>query len=569
MRLQLQVLFREFLFRMVDLELLSAQGDITRLLGQFAGLLIFISSGIALGGLLFGAGRMPPQRLMVVLWGTEHFLISTTMLVVGLFAVLSWDSAFPDRRDVLVLAPLPVLPRTLFMAKVAALAAALSLTVVSLNSLAGLIWPIHFIAPGAGFLGFFRSIAAYWVTVFAAGAFIFGSVLGLQGLAAQLPRRLFLRVSAVLQMAAFGLFVCVYFLEPSLSTPQGLTDPEHQRALAWLPDYWFLGLFQTLNGSAHPAMSPLARRAAAGLLIALIASGTAFLLAYFRTLRRIVEEPDILPGARAQFWIPGFGNLFTTAVVLFSVRTLFRSRQHRVILAFYLGVAFALISLFVLAPASQQKLWQPVNAPLVVASALTLCFWIAGMRVVFSLPLDLRANWIFRVAPLKAGTPCQSAVRRSIFVLALIPCWLACAAAFFALWPWRLAAVHLGVLLLFGLMLVEGALYGFHKIPFTCSYLPGKSQAHMVILAGFGTLLVLQSLAASELDALASPDASFRMLLAFAVMAAVARWRLAAAAKSGGSELLFEEEMPPVILTLGVGQPSEAVAGTGNTPSLS
>ena len=55
------------------------------------------------------------------------------MLVVGLFAVLSWDSTFPDRRDVLVLAPLPIRARTLFLAKVAASGAALSITVAALN----------------------------------------------------------------------------------------------------------------------------------------------------------------------------------------------------------------------------------------------------------------------------------------------------------------------------------------------------------------------------------------------------------------------------------------------------
>ena len=33
---------------------------------------------------------------MVGAWTMEHFLIATTMLAVGLFAVLSWESTFPD-----------------------------------------------------------------------------------------------------------------------------------------------------------------------------------------------------------------------------------------------------------------------------------------------------------------------------------------------------------------------------------------------------------------------------------------------------------------------------------------
>jgi hypothetical protein len=40
---QFRVLYREFLFRMIDLDMLSAQGDAGRLFGQFAGLLVYFS----------------------------------------------------------------------------------------------------------------------------------------------------------------------------------------------------------------------------------------------------------------------------------------------------------------------------------------------------------------------------------------------------------------------------------------------------------------------------------------------------------------------------------------------
>src|SRR5271154_1347063 len=135
---QFQVLYRQFLFRMVDIELLSAdaRGDMGKLFGQFAALLIFISIGLAvIGAGVGGAG-------LVAEWSGVHFMIATTMLVVGLFAILSWDSTFPDRRDVMVLAPLPIRNRTVFLAKVAAVATALSLTVGILHVLAGFVWPL-------------------------------------------------------------------------------------------------------------------------------------------------------------------------------------------------------------------------------------------------------------------------------------------------------------------------------------------------------------------------------------------------------------------------------------------
>jgi len=261
-KLQFRILFRQFLFRIIDLELLAAdaRGDIEKLLGRFAAFLLTYSAMQGLGGILFNSARLPPGLRRAVFWRLEHSMICTTMLAVGIFAVLSWDATFPNRRDVLVLAPLPVKTRTLFFAKVSAACAALGLTVLALNAAQSLTWGMLHFAP-VGFLSLPRSFLAYWSTMFAAGAFVFGVLLGFQGLAAQLPRKLFLRASAFLQLAAFGLLVVGYFLIPTWDTPRMLSDPAHQHLLAWMPSYWFLGLFQALNGSMHPVMAPLASRA--------------------------------------------------------------------------------------------------------------------------------------------------------------------------------------------------------------------------------------------------------------------------------------------------------------------
>ena len=66
---QFRVLFREFRLRVIDLELLSTDGDPTKLLGQFAALLLGFSFLVSLPILLLGAGRMPPEPT----WTMEHF----------------------------------------------------------------------------------------------------------------------------------------------------------------------------------------------------------------------------------------------------------------------------------------------------------------------------------------------------------------------------------------------------------------------------------------------------------------------------------------------------------------
>ncbi len=157
----------------------------------------------------------------------------------------------------------------------------------------------------------------------AAAALIYCGVLAVQGLAAQiLPRRLFLRASGFLQMAAFCLFVCVYFLEPRVDGPKMLVAPENRHLLLWIPSYCFLGLFNQLDGSAYPSLVPLARRAWMGLALSGLAAFMAYALSYMRTMRQIVEEPDITSGARGIKWLPSFGSAAQTAIGQFCVRTL-------------------------------------------------------------------------------------------------------------------------------------------------------------------------------------------------------------------------------------------------------
>src|ERR1700722_440422 len=119
--LEFRVLYRQFLLRVIDLEALSIHADVTRFLGQFAGLLIFYSCIEAVAAFFSALGPPPPPEAMVVLaHHTEQSSIEIMMLVVGLIAVVSWDATFPDRRDVMVLSPLPIAPRTILLAKVAA-----------------------------------------------------------------------------------------------------------------------------------------------------------------------------------------------------------------------------------------------------------------------------------------------------------------------------------------------------------------------------------------------------------------------------------------------------------------
>ncbi len=541
--LEFRVLYRQFLLRVVDLEALSIEADIPSFLGQFAGILILVTLFQAIGTLLYP----PPPTLA---WHTEQSAISNMMLVVGLISVLTWDNTFPDRRDAMVLGPLPVKPRMILLAKIAASAALLGLAVVCLNFASSVAWSLVF-AASRGIMAFLRFLTAYWFTVGAASTFLYCSVLALQGLTAfLLPRRLFLRLSVVLQLAAFGLFPSVYFLAPSIESTAGLAAIRNQPLFAASPVVWFFALFNQCNGTLPDDALWLAHRAWIGLGCAVFGAITSLFVCYLHTMRKTVEEPDLVPAGRGFHFTPHLGSSLQTAVLLFILRSLRRSRQHRVILAFFLAiVAACALSLVHQAPRIGST--TQISTDFAIMTILMMVFAVLGFRAVFPLPISLTANWVLRITQLRPSEDYIAAVRRSLFVLAVVPVWVTVALLSLPYRPLFETGGHLAILLLLGSILADLALIGFHKIPFTCSHFPGKSNFQFLFWGAFAGVMLMVLFALNvEFPALHHPG-QFALLLVV-LAAAAAGLRIFNRQRARSAILYFEEPPVEVITRLGL-----------------
>ena len=198
-------------------------------------------------------------------------------------------------------------------------------------------------------------------------------------------------------------------------------------------------------------------------------------------------------------------------------------------------------------------LWHQPSVPLLASTIVMMALWVAGVRVVFSLPLDLRANWVFRVLPFGAGHHCLGARRLAIFALSVAPGWALSAAVLCSLWPWRPAAAHLAVLACLGIILAEFSLDGAQKLPFTCSYLPGRSNLNTALLFWVYAILgVLTGGAVAERRALEDPALCTALLAGLGIAALFTVVRNHRFASPGQAELRFEEEPPGRLLTLGL-----------------
>jgi hypothetical protein len=174
-----------------------------------------------------------------------------------------------------------------------------------------------------------------------------------------------------------------------------------------------------------------------------------------------------------------------------------------------------------------------------VGSLVMLFFAVMGARAVFSQPIALRSNWIFRITAVARPAAYFAGVRKSLFALVVLPILLAWAALFFAIWPTGPAARHMIFLTVAGFLMVQFSLKGFRKIPFACSYLPGKANLHVKLgLFAIGFLFITSLAIELEYWSLSNTKTYVILLAVLLAMCAWAYWRNIS---GGDTEILFDE----------------------------
>ncbi|HSA95698.1 MAG TPA: hypothetical protein VLJ16_06595, partial [Acidobacteriota bacterium] len=203
-------------------------------------------------------------------WQDKNYVFILVMILFGIVTLLEWEMLFPDRRDFVNLAPLPVRLRTIFAAKLASFVAFIGLFSAAMNSLSSVAFAI-FLAQWRSnsviFLG--RYVLAHLVSSFAACFCVFFACVFVNFFfMAVLPAALYRRVSVLARFVLIGLLVFLlltFLIEPgSLSgTIRSLARlKDHGSPLFFrLPSLWFVGLYEVLLGTTDPVFFALARTA--------------------------------------------------------------------------------------------------------------------------------------------------------------------------------------------------------------------------------------------------------------------------------------------------------------------
>lgn len=415
----------------------------------------------------------------------KYLFISIAMAVTGIVTVLKWDRILPDAQDYTNLAPLPIRARTILAANVTAIGIAVLLFVAVANAFSTLLFP-GFVASAAqaGLPELVRFVAVHAGVMALASLFTFFLVFTVLGIfATVLPCRAFQAASSWLR----GILVVAFLmLLPSGEAAPALLRQLAQRPdspLRWLPPVWFLGLYQSLQHKATPALAELGRMALPATAALFVCMAVAYALSYRRRFRAVLESTRRRAGFRGFRLVPAVLDLFASrargferASHRFAARALLRNESHRLCLAVALGLGWLLeFQSMVDSPGGARPSAALLEGPLIAVYLLAL-----ALRLAFEMPATLPANWIYQSLVDPLGNQTLGVARRLMLAFLVPSVLLPSAAYFWWRWGWGAALLEAGCLLGLSICLMEILLSGYRKVPLTCP-MPGIRQNFLVL----------------------------------------------------------------------------------------
>jgi hypothetical protein len=529
---------------------------------------------IGLLAVLFAAGRLLARMylkkyaLLDMLGSAEPYrralladdtlALALPMLVVAFVTVLAGDSLLPDETDFRALMVLPVTERMIFSAKLMAVTLFAGLFIAGSHSAMTLFmllissgrWAEHNLV---------SRLAAYAGAGLCASTFIVLAVVALNGLLVVFlpPRRLSQGTALLRSVLLCGLIVMVPLVAriPLLESSLASGSPY---VLA-MPPAWFLGIERVLLGTDDGHLIRLAEIGVGAFLTATAIAFSTYVSVYKHFDRVLLRSSG---GGRRPEQPWRFGRSTRSdrsdkgafrAVLDFTRITLGRSALHQGVVAGLsaCGIGLVLNSLignvnssirtseWASAGLIEAVLWAPFALMLTTAFAL---------RAAFQLPVEYRANWVFQMTEQDETRHDQlRVVERVLWAAIALPIAITLPVDWLVLGPRAVMCVVVAAP--YGLLLVEFLLASWQRIPFTCSYLPGKrfvgqtlalGAAAFWVFGGIGTFLVRRGL-----------ERPGRTAVVMAIIAGVAmvlrrnrlsRWRQ--------HPLLFEDQLPELLRPL-------------------
>jgi hypothetical protein len=292
-------------------------------------------------------------------------------------------------------------------------------------------------------------------------------------------------------------------------------------------------------------------------------AGVSYAVGYARHLHSSLEskeDSDRPPSWLARKWAAAVNRWLLRdprerASFHFVWQTVMRNPMHRLFVSAYVGVGTAVVveALATLLIGTEHHTSRDITVALYSLPLVLSFFLLSGLRVVFTVPAELRANWTFQLAEDDRRTLLLAGTRKFVLTMGIAPLFLAVFGVFTLLWGWGAATVQVLYGASLSWMLMEALFWNFAKVPFTCTYQPGKLNFPVIGLLYLGAFSIYAyAMASFEYWLLEQP---WRMVvyLVLAASALVAWFVCRHRYLEAGLRLLFDDQPDPEVRTLGIG----------------
>jgi len=206
-------------------------------------------------------------------------------------------------------------------------------------------------------------------------------------------------------------------------------------------------------------------------------------------------------------------NPIQRAVFHFVGKTLKHSMVHKMRLAIFIALGVSLELILLISNARNLYSISQLNTTFLTLPMILTVFLLIGIRSVVNIPKSLEANWIFRLTEEHSLNHYLSGLRKGIMFYILFPLFALVFIFFSFLYGWDIGFLHFLYGVVLGGLFIEVLFLRFHKIPFACSYLPGKAKVHFFWLVYFVAFVLYVSLISRiELALLQKPSLFFLFL---------------------------------------------------------
>jgi hypothetical protein len=499
-------------------------------------------------------------------WVDKCYFLWLFMLLLGFIAIVEWDVIFPDRRDYLNIIPLPVRVRTFFLAKSASFFLFIGIFSAAAHTMASFSFGYFLTRFRSGSpLFMLRYMAAHLAAASAANIFIFFLCVFVQGLLMSLlSYRLYKSISLIVRFFLLTsiIILLIVSLTASVSIPQSFSNfpamkETQDRFLFAFPPMWFTGLYEYLLGNREPFFRTLSGCALGALLASILAFFGTAAASYTRHLKRSLEVrrgrlnlkkvKDLFSRAFDSVFLR---NPTQRAIFHFFGQTLWRSSLHKISLLNYLAVpsAFALI---MLGTTRLLRSEMTVSNRTLLAIPLVLSFFfLLGIRSLTNVPASLEANWIFQITERAPRRHYFAGLKKAIFFEALIPLFFLLFIFNNYLWGWKPALLHGLYGIAASVLLLEILFFRYPKVPFACTFVPGKAKVHVYWLPYvFGFVIYASFLSSLERFLFANPRYFLNYFVICGILFAASRLYQELGFYRR-RPILYHEEPEPVMISL-------------------